>query len=395
MESTPLFHYFNSSPRQLTGIQFQRETEAQQFSLRFRESLGALMASQGHREHEEKEDAELMQKIGEVERQFLEKLDLKVTLSGGRFPVHTYHGTIEGRSPPGQEALFFGSIVLEELQLYPRTLLAKIGLEMVVLVSDLAFAGQPRKAVPDLGASVMYFDVRVGGYNDRYTRKVIHHEIFHFLDHKYSTEGLYHDSLWESLNPPGFSYGQGGVNSQDVIIVEGHTTHREEQNASRKGEDTSGPSLPGFLNQYCLSGVEEDKAEVFAAMILGFSTLVRDCERDPVLESKVSEMMRFISTVDSSVPDDPGFWTQLEIASKGLRHTASADPGPEDPPPALSASNDFPVEVKEDKAEDTACCPLCPEEVPVGKLRDHIKLCGASDPGLVALMLRMLDQENE
>jgi len=344
-------------------------------------------------------DTQNLGMLKELASQFLERLRIGIDLRGACLPVATFHGAIDGSPPHHVDALFFGAILLEELALYPPALLAKIGLSGLTLAMNLSFAGQTRKAVPDLGSNILYFDVGIGNHNDRYTKKVIHHELFHFLDHKYSKDGLYKDSFWESLNPAGFSYGLGGAHSQDVIILEGHTTHREWQGSSLPDSSGGTEAGRGFLNKYCRSGVEEDKAEVFAAMMLGFSTLVQDCEGDAVLEAKVAEMMKFISLIDPTATNDPAFWTQLEATSKTLRSTwTSSFPLPptagngvalidEDLVPPNEVENPKPPELPVDQVS----CPFCFELQPETTFRAHLRLCGQADPGLLSLVLRALD----
>jgi hypothetical protein len=63
---------------------------------------------------------------------------------------------------------------------------------------------------------------------------------------------------------------------------------------------------PGFLNHYSTTGVEEDKAEIFANLIVRTSHLERVILTDPVLDAKVKRMKKMLQDFSSDVDDS--FW---------------------------------------------------------------------------------------
>ena len=89
-----------------------------------------------------------------------------------------------------------------------------------------------------------------GGYDRLYLCRVLHHEFFHIIDYRDDGD-VYEDKAWAALNRPGFHYGTGGKNAQHVASARELTE-----------------KFPGFLNYYATTGVEEDKAEVFANLIV-------------------------------------------------------------------------------------------------------------------------------
>jgi hypothetical protein len=76
---------------------------------------------------------------------------------------------------------------------------------------------------------------------------------------------------------------------------------------------------PGFLNRYSLTGVEEDKAEVFAHLMGNFATVERRSRTDPVLRARVARMKELLATFCPAV--DSAFWEKVGRCSvAGGRH---------------------------------------------------------------------------
>jgi hypothetical protein len=137
----------------------------------------------------------------------------------------------------------------------------------------------------------LYLDAERSEYNRDYQRRVIHHEFFHIIDYK--DDGLlYEDKGWASLNPAGFTYGSGGVNAQG-LSTSSLLTDR----------------FPGFLNHYSTTGVEEDKAEVFANLIARNQYVLKKAERDPVIKAKIAQMKTLLRMFCPEMNES--FWTRI------------------------------------------------------------------------------------
>lgn len=164
-----------------------------------------------------------------------------------------------------------------ELDLYPRAFLARSGLRAVAVVKDLAYAGQQRSAVPDPYKGVLYLDATCAAHDAQYERHVIHHEYFHFIQGaRYGTPYRI-DPTWQSFNPPGFRYGKGGATTRDARVTP--LTH----------------PAPGFINLYAQSALEEDMAEVFAALRVPAERklIERWAREDEVLGKKIAYLEAF------------------------------------------------------------------------------------------------------
>jgi len=204
------------------------------------------------------------------------------------FPIKTTHGPIGGKDAVQTDIESYGALFFPEWQLYPTTLIKRARLTKIVFCTDLSFNGQPRTAIPDLEHNVLYFDVAKGRHSKEYVRRTIHHEFFHIIDW-YDDFKLYSDQAWSALNEPGFTYGSGGKDAQG---------------------DSSGSLLtdtqPGFFTKYSLSGVEEDKAEVYSIMIVLSSAAHQRSQTDSIIAAKMKQMKQLLKTF---VPDmDDAFW---------------------------------------------------------------------------------------
>ena len=203
--------------------------------------------------------------------------DIQIVAPDPVFPVETIYGKIEGHVATTDEIERYTALFAREFKLYPPSLIKRTQLKRVVLCKDLAFAGQLRGAIPDFEHETLYLDVLRGGSDPLYLCKVIHHEFFHMID--YRDDGLvYVDKHWASLNPPDFNYGTGGKNAQLVADARVLTD-----------------KFPGFLNYYSTTGVEEDKAEVFANLIVDTAYVAERASTDRVLRAKVQALKELMA----------------------------------------------------------------------------------------------------
>ncbi len=198
---------------------------------------------------------------------------------------------IHGQPLSEKSLVAYAPILTRELRIYPPAIIKASGLKRIVLCSDLSFAGQRRNAIPDFGFDTLYLDAVRGLENTTYMRKVIHHEFFHLIDYKEDGK-VYEDPRWSKLNAEDFRYGDGGRNAQ----TNPNTSVFSEQ-------------YPGFLNHYSTTGVEEDKAELFANLIVEPQYVARRCAKDPILQAKktrlFAELEQFCSAMDAA------FWRRI------------------------------------------------------------------------------------
>jgi hypothetical protein len=217
---------------------------------------------------------------------------IEVVHEAPTFPARTSWGAIEGRKADAGRLKSYVPLFVREFSLLPKALVERVKLKKVVLCEELSFAGQRRSAIPDYENDVLYLDASRGAHRPRYLAAVIHHEFFHLIDYK--DDGVvYKDDDWAALNAKEFKYGNGGKNAQNDKSTTAFTA-----------------KLPGFLTHYGTTGVEEDKAELFAHLIVNADHVKARAKDDPILRAKIARMKKLMSGFCNEV--DEGFWTRAE-----------------------------------------------------------------------------------
>lgn len=274
---------------------------------------------------------------------------------------------IHGRTPCLLHILWYSHVLRTEFGLYPPSYLRSASLRRIVLVDSLAYGAQSRRAIPLVETGTLLLDPKMEEVI--YVANVLHHELFHAvdcnmiyrarerkseqtkeknkqrrrrrrddeidfttpqdpvaaltplssfdLDRASRLHGCY-DLSWIRLNSPGFSYGSGGASERgkDMFLSHGR----------------GATPVPGFLNPYSQTAVEEDKAEVYA-------TLMRDGRilesSDDILRAKANELRRRLEWFCSDL--DASFWSRVRShsahpsrpsASHTAGVTAAASPSP-------------------------------------------------------------------
>jgi hypothetical protein len=162
-------------------------------------------------------------------------------------------------------------LLREELSRHPKDLLRCAEVREIALVEGLVVGGQRRAAAPMRRVRTLILDVDAPGRTPEYERWTFHHELFHMIDMS-QDELIRADSEWSRLNPAGFVYGAGG----DRVYHDPETAYR-----------WSAPP-PGFVTLYATVGAEEDKAEMFAALLTRSQSLAARLETDAALRAKVA-----------------------------------------------------------------------------------------------------------
>ena len=223
-------------------------------------------------------------------REVAERYEVKIAIGNLGLPIKTIHGMIEGKEATSESLGKYQKLLATELNRYPISLIRSSKMIRIVLCEALALDGQRRNAIPDFEHNVLYLDVKRGDHNKQYQRKVIHHEFFHLIDYK-DDGSIYADNAWVALNPSTFLYGTGGRNSQDDAST-----------------SVLSDRFRGFLNHYSTTGVEEDKAEMFANMMVVPKHVETRASDDAIIKSKLNAMK---SLMQKFCPEVNGeFWKQ-------------------------------------------------------------------------------------
>ena len=224
---------------------------------------------------------------------------IEIVTANVGFPVKTTYGPIDGKDAGEKDLREYTRLFTPEFSAYPPSLIRKSRLQRVILCRDLSYMGQRRNAIPDFEHNSLYLDVSRGAGNKVYLRQVIHHEFFHVID--YRDDG--------NLQPA--RQGLGGAPARPSS--EGTAP------AAKSAQGFPETSLltskyPGFLNHYSTTGVEEDKAEMFANMIVNRAYVDDRAKDDRVLKTKVERMKDLMATFCPEMNDM--FWEKVERSDR-------------------------------------------------------------------------------
>lgn len=231
---------------------------------------------------------QLSEELREQIDRFEKKYSVKIVWQG-----HRFKGDVTGDD--SDEVHHYLPLLLEELNLYPASVLNRAKVDKIVLCKNLAWRDQRRGAIPGFETRIMYFDAERAMYDKFYVRSVVHHEFFHQVD--WVDDGkVYVDKEWALLNPKEFSYGNGGAAVQDDF-TQGVTYDK-----------------PGFMNKYSTQGVEEDKAEIFAYLMTRREIMDARVKKDPVVAAKVKMMKALMHSFSAEIDDL--FWEKASQVSR-------------------------------------------------------------------------------
>ncbi len=197
-------------------------------------------------------------------------------------------------SGDSESLLKYTNLFSEEFGKYPDGLIQVSGLKEVAIVKNLVVSGQGRAAMSDIFRKILYLDFIRGAYNPAYQRHVIHHEFYHMFEPSLNGNGTWQDPQWAALNSPGFKYGDGGASMQ-----------------GNSGSGVLNHPQPGFIDLYCTSGLEEDKAEIYATLFIPeeYKKVMEWAATDEILANKIAYMK---NSLRAKCPElDDAFWDRL------------------------------------------------------------------------------------
>lgn len=226
----------------------------------------------------------------QLQQEYHAKGEIELVAGSAEFPVAVVAGQIAGKNVPKSDIDIYLYLFRKELGKYPAELLPLVGLKRVVFCRELSVGGQVRAAFADGENATLYLDVRSAVYSETYRRKVIHHEFYHFIDQaSRSTPG---DPDWVALNPEGFLYGSAGA------AVQG----------DNKGSLITHPTA-GFLDTNALASVVDDKAEIFANLMVNDLKARLLLKQDDLLRTKVQRLKDTLGQFCKQC--DEAFWTRV------------------------------------------------------------------------------------
>ena len=136
-------------------------------------------------------------------------------------------------------------IISNNLKRYSKEFLRKINLKYIVMCENLSISGINTAGIPDHVMKTLIIDLR---FNEKYFKRVIHHELFHIINDGYKE--LFDEDKWKKFNKPNFEYADCSTCSKKL------------------GLDTY-ENTNGFFTEYSKTIPSEDMAEVYSHLITG------------------------------------------------------------------------------------------------------------------------------
>lgn len=173
-------------------------------------------------------------------------------------------------------------VVSEELAKYDSSAITSTGLKKIYLVNSLYVDGTYRSGMPEAQfEDALYFDIDAKYFtseNGDYMRRTIHHELRHLADYNLYKSYRPQDSAWLQCNTGPTGY----INSIESMYKDPTYAH------------ASHPKT-GFINGYATSGIDEDRAEVFAYYMTDRNYLYSQASDDASLSCKVAQTEQLLS----------------------------------------------------------------------------------------------------
>ena len=183
----------------------------------------------------------------------------------------------------------FVRMLREELDIYPEAIVTRLGFGNIYILDEFVFrdvklAGQSFSWLPKPAVAYGLNSFKPEDANSRaFFSRTTHHEVFHAMERQFTTAGgpLFGAS-WDTLNEPGFKY-RIGPNS---VGAEGQPTYSKD-NASRKG----------FAEAYGMNIATDDRATLYARMMVEDKAFLARLATDPILLAKTNRLQEFFRNI--------------------------------------------------------------------------------------------------
>jgi hypothetical protein len=157
-------------------------------------------------------------------------------------------------------------VLINELRLYPTEVIERTNLRRIVLCEGLKSKDKLIGGLCLAKKGTIYISIEEP---NKHTRLTFHHELFHSIDYIDDAYG-WHDPNWVALNHDGFEYCEA--------------TDKDKKAANSANR-------PGFISDYAMRQAREDKAEIYANLILHYNSLIERAKADEILQKKCKFIM--------------------------------------------------------------------------------------------------------
>jgi hypothetical protein len=180
----------------------------------------------------------------------------------------------------------------EEIAKYPQPFFTGRDIRAIGFVKRLFVDGKPVEGLYEARHRMMLFNFYRNRRHPTPQRHNIHHEIYHMMALQNPDYTVNRDAVWASYNVVGFIYGFQELSGKNEL-------------------NPLAPAIPGFISAYAMTSIEEDKAEVFAGLMMESQhrLMQRWSEKDGHLRRKMALMKGFVRTYCPVM--DAAYWQRL------------------------------------------------------------------------------------
>jgi len=199
----------------------------------------------------------------------------------------------------------FVRMLRDELDMYPDAIVSRLGFGNIYILDeftyrDVKLAGQSFSWIPKPAVAYGLNSFKPEDANSRaFFSRTTHHEVFHAMERQFTRSGgpLF-GATWDALNEPGFKY-RIGPNS---VSAEGQPTHTKD-NTGRKG----------FAEPYGMNIATDDRATMYARMMVADRLFYARLAHDPVLLAKTIRLQEFFRNIrqELSIPASSPLYQML------------------------------------------------------------------------------------
>lgn len=143
----------------------------------------------------------------------------------------------------GEESRSVGSVIASALSRLPDASLKTLRLRYVILCSRATAAGRRIGGIPVPPLNLLMLDVGESANDDSYLQHIFFHELYHLIEFRFNT---FQDADWQTRFGAGYANGYSAGSQQTIL----------------------GSGKRGFLNRYAESFPHEERAELFASLLL-------------------------------------------------------------------------------------------------------------------------------
>jgi len=211
----------------------------------------------------------------------------------------------------------FVRMLRDELDMYPDAIVSRLGFGNIYILDEFTFrdvklAGQSFSWIPKPAVAYGLNSFKPEDANSRaFFSRTTHHEVFHAMERQFTRSGgpLF-GATWDALNEPGFKY-RIGPNS---VSAEGQPTHTKD-NVGRKG----------FAEPYGMNIATDDRATLYARMMVADQVFYARLATDPILLAKTKRIQEFFGNIrqEFSIPASNPLYQML---AKTPTDTAAVGP---------------------------------------------------------------------